>query len=98
MNLISLLFWDVMQRMLLVIYQRLVTTYQSHLKGSSSHSSWTAWLLKMERIVFPEVSVNNYQPMLRNTPEEQRSHLHHGRSLNLVNFIQIILSKSTKWY
>lgn len=98
MNLISLLFWDVMQRMLVVIYRRLVTTYPSHLKGSSGRSSWTAWLLKMGRIGSPEMSANNYRSTLRNTPEEHRSHLHHGRNLNLVNFIHIMLLRSTNWY
>jgi len=31
----SSVFWDVMQRMLLVSYRRFGTTYRSHLQGSS---------------------------------------------------------------
>jgi len=30
---------------------------------------------------FPETSVNNYECMLRNIPEERRSHFHRGGSL-----------------
>ena len=43
----------------------------------------TAWLLKMEPISRPETSVTDYQLTLRNTPEEQRPHLHRGWTLKL---------------
>jgi len=53
------------------------------------HSSWTSWHLQVGLICCPETSVWNYHPTLRNIPEQRRSHLHRGGSLNspiLPNF------------
>jgi hypothetical protein len=36
--------------------------------------TWSAWHLKMGMIGCPETSVNNYQPIPRNKPEERRAH------------------------
>ena len=63
----SLLFWDVTQRRLVIIYRRFGTTYLSRLQGSSS----SARPLKIRPIRCPETSVNNYQSTLRNIPEER---------------------------
>jgi hypothetical protein len=38
-------------------------------------SSWTSWPLNMGLIGCPETSAQNYQSMLRNIPEQRRSHL-----------------------
>ena len=40
-----------------------------------------SWPLKMGAILCPETSVKDYHSMLRNTPEERRSHRHRGGSL-----------------
>jgi hypothetical protein len=45
--------------------------------------TWAAWPLQMGPIGCLETSVTNYQSTLRNIPEEQKSHLHLGRSLIL---------------
>ena len=39
-NLVSLLFWDVTRRRLVVTYRRFGTVYQSHLQGPSSPRTW----------------------------------------------------------
>ena len=69
-----------MQHMLLV-YRRFVTFCQSHLDN-----------LKIGPKDCPETSVRNYEPTLRNTPEEQRVGVHPGGSLKFSNmdiFLQI---------
>ena len=43
------------------------------------------WPLKMGLKGFSEMSVTNYRSTLRNIQEEQRSHLHHGKSLNYMS-------------
>jgi hypothetical protein len=50
------------------------------------HSTWTAWLLKMEAIGSPETSVTNYQSALRNMAEERSSH--NFTHLSLCGFIK----------
>jgi hypothetical protein len=42
--------------------------------------------LKMGFIVCPETSIRNYQPPLRNIPEESRAHLDRGESLKSCIF------------
>jgi len=37
---VSLLFWDVTQRRLIVTYRRFGTVYRSHLQGPSSQRTW----------------------------------------------------------
>jgi len=41
-------------------------------------AGWNAWPSRMEAIGSLETSVNNYQPTMRNIPEERRTHLHRG--------------------
>jgi len=65
----SSLFWDVTQRRLVVSYQRFGTTYRSHLQGSSSQTPLKDGTNTLSR------NVGNYQPTLRNIPEERRCHL-----------------------
>ena len=65
------LFWDVTQPLLEVSYLLFGTVYWSDLQGSSSPIP----------IGCPEMSVTNYQLMLRNIPEGRRYHLQSGRSL-----------------
>jgi len=72
----SMLFWDVRQHRLAVIYRRFGTNFRHHLQESS-----------IPRRTLEDVidtlsrNVGNYQSTLRNTPEERRFHLHLGRSL-----------------
>jgi hypothetical protein len=54
-------------------------------------SSWTAWQLKIGQIPCPETSVNNYPSLLRNIPEEQRSHFE-SWSLKLLKLFADFLS------
>jgi hypothetical protein len=58
----TLLFGDITQRRLVVSYRRFGTTYQS------------IWPLNMGPVGCLEASVTNYQSMMRNIPEERRSH------------------------
>jgi len=46
-------------------------------------SSWTDGPLKMGLKGCPETSVWNHHSTLHKIPEECRSHLHHGKSLEL---------------
>ena len=60
-----------------------------------SSNARTTWLLKTEQIVCPETSRINYQPKLRNVPEERRSYLFLSRvelrfSLQLVKLCTIL--------
>ena len=50
-------------------------------RAKQSRKFWTTWFFKMEPIGCLETSVRNYHYILRNFPEECRSHLLHGRSL-----------------
>jgi len=62
-----------------------------------------AWPLKMGPISCPETSLNNYQPRLRNVPEERRSDLYRGEGLksHLVLFLSDphlpFFTQSTTW-
>jgi len=47
------------------------------------------WPLKMATILCPKMLATNYISTLCNTPKEQRSHLHCGRSLELPNVHEI---------
>jgi uncharacterized membrane protein YgcG len=73
---ISVLFCDITQRRVVILYRRFGTTYQSHLQGSQ-----TSWSSKMGLIPCPETSEKDYHTALRNTPEERRSHRRRGGSL-----------------
>jgi hypothetical protein len=61
---------------------RSVPTFRDNI---SVPSSWTSWPLKMGLIGCPETSLQNYHPTLRNIPQERRSHLHRGGSLESRN-------------
>jgi len=60
------LFWAITQRVGVISYQRLGTTYRS---------------LDLEPIFSPEMSVRNYHYLLRNNPELCSYHLLRGGSL-----------------
>jgi len=66
----SALFWDIIQCIVVIPYRCFRTTYQSHLKGPRIQEEC------------PKMSVRNYHYILHNIPEEHRSHLLQGRSLN----------------
>ena len=72
------LFRDVARRRLVVKYRHFGTSYRYHLQGWSIPSSpsrlGTAWHFKMGPIACPEKSPANYQPTLRNIPDDERSH------------------------
>jgi len=42
---------------------------------------------RSDRISCPETSVNNYQPIPSNNPEEQRAHLRCGESLESRKYL-----------
>jgi hypothetical protein len=69
----SALFWDVMQRRVIILDRCFGTNYRSHLQGSRP--------LKMRPIGCPETSVKDYQSTLCNIPEERRSHQHRDGNL-----------------
>jgi hypothetical protein len=69
----SVLFLDVTQCWMVVLYRRFGTSYLSHLQRP--FSSWTSWPLKMGPIGCPETSVQNYQSTLRNIADARRFHL-----------------------
>jgi len=46
-NLVSLLFWDVTRRRLVVTYRRFGTVYRSHLQGYSSPRTWFNFISKV---------------------------------------------------
>ena len=50
------------------------------------HSSWIYWLSKIGPIGCPETSVRNYHSVLRNIPEERRSHLYRAEAWNQIEF------------
>jgi len=82
------LFWALMQRVVIVLYQNCVTTYRSHLQGSRIQPNGPIFKgqefpFKMEPKSYPETSVRNYHYSLRNNPEERSSHLLRGGSLKL---------------
>jgi hypothetical protein len=65
----SALFWDIMQRRVVILYRCFGTIYGSHLQaGLLDPRSWD-W-------VCPETSVKDYHWTLRNIPEERRSHMY----------------------
>jgi hypothetical protein len=71
----SFLFWDVTHRRLVVSYRRFGPTYKSHLQGSS----------RLAR------NVGIYQSTLRNIPEKQISHLHHGGGRKSKHFMFLLV-------
>jgi hypothetical protein len=46
----------------------------------------------METIGFAEMSVNSYQPMLPNNPQEGRPYLHPGESFKSRKFLKLIIN------
>jgi hypothetical protein len=62
-------FWVITQRVEVIFYWHLRTTYWSHLQGLSF------WPLKMGRIGFSEASVRNYNYLLHNNIEERSSQI-----------------------
>jgi hypothetical protein len=64
----SVLFWDIMQHTVLILYQR----FRDNLLVPS-----------LQGLIGLEMSVRNYHCTLRNIPEECISHPHCGRSLKL---------------
>ena len=75
----SWLFWDVTQRLLVVVYRHFGTAYQSHLQQHSS----------------PETSVRDYQRTLRNIAEDLRHQLNCSVSLESRGKIYALLSRNT---
>jgi hypothetical protein len=74
----SVLFWDITQRWVVVLYQRFGTTCRVHRRGSTEP-------VIMGPIGCPETSVQNYHSTLCNIPEERRSHLNRGGSMVHLN-------------
>jgi hypothetical protein len=62
------LFWVITQWVVVICYRRFVTTYRSHLQGPRNQK------MAPERL-FRNVGKRNYHFLLRNNPEERRSHL-----------------------
>jgi len=58
----------------------------------------TALPLMMEPIGCPETSTTNYHSRLRNIPEERRSHLHLGGSLNSRIFALLDSCAGLGWF
>jgi len=73
----SAIFWDNLQRRVVLLYLSFGTIYWSHLPQSISFLDSS----KMESIGCPETSVWKHQSTLWNIPEERRSHLRHGWGL-----------------
>jgi len=74
------------QRSAVCWYTDRTAAIRRELKGSESTNfitSYTSWLLKIEPIGRPETSVRNCFCKLLNIPEECRTPLHRGGSLNL---------------
>jgi len=70
-------FWDVTQRRLLVSHRRFGKKIGPNIKCYAVQElvfPWTALPLNMGIIGCPETSMANYQPPLRNIPEERRPH------------------------
>jgi len=74
----STLFWDITQRITVITYQNFGTTYRSHLQDLEDGTQRLS--LKMGSTGRPETSARNCHDMLRNIPEERRSHLIRGGS------------------
>jgi hypothetical protein len=75
LNITTALFWNLRQRTVLIPFRRFRTTYRSHLQGSR---------ISRRKLLFLDhftTSVRNYHSTLRQIPEERRSRLHRGRSL-----------------
>ena len=101
-HMISALFWDFMQSRLIVYYRRFGTTHHSHLRESSTPKKSgtivnrfpgvTLGLLlpsKMGTMSCPETSVRNYRSTLRKNPEDGRSYIHRGGSLEFRRANQV---------
>jgi hypothetical protein len=71
---VPVLFWDITQRRVVMLYGRVGSTKTSQHQGSRSP-------LKIGPIGCPETSVKDYRSTLRNIPEERRSHQHRGGKL-----------------
>jgi hypothetical protein len=70
------LFWDAMQRVVVIPYRRFGTTYRV--------PSFNSWPLKIGLISCPETLVRNYHYTLCMIPEDCRYHLLCGRSLKAL--------------
>jgi hypothetical protein len=72
----------------------LLGAYACCQSGSSNprrNSTWIAWIVDGTDRLYRNVS--NYQSTPRNIPEERRSHLQPGGSLNLLNLVRILCHK-----
>jgi hypothetical protein len=67
------MFWDNMQRRVVISYRRFGTIHRSYVRGSTS---WISRAMKMGPMGCHETSVRNCHCTLRIIPEERRSHLH----------------------
>jgi hypothetical protein len=85
----SLLSWDATQHRLVVNYRHFGTKYRSQLQGSSSPKTGLLDLDDVKDMLSRNV-VTDYQSTLRDIPEEQRSHLHSGRSLKSHMLINVL--------
>ena len=87
----SALFWVIMQRSVVFLYQRFRITCRSRLQGSKSPR-----LLKMGPIGYREMSIQKYHSTLCNIPQGRRSHKRsflHGYMINniyLFIFIKLV--------
>lgn len=91
----SSVFWDVMQRILVVVYRNFGTASRSH---SQTPKRCTAW--SMKRAPMPETSVNKYPHTLRNILEQRRPQLYRGKRLKFctVKKAQTRILKSPNIY
>ena len=70
-------------------------TFRDNLSVSSSRIK-QLWPLNTGPTGCPETSESNYQPTLRNIPEDQRSHLHRGGSLRSSVRFSLTMDTSLK--
>jgi hypothetical protein len=90
-QMLSALFWDFTQRLVVVLYRRFETTYRYHLQASRSPrrklSSWASWVLNMGPICCTETSVGNCDSALLNIPEQRRYLLCVGSNRKITHFV-----------
>ena len=80
-----MLVWAIAHLVVAISYGRFGTTYQSHLQGVRTLGIQSLRTLKMGSIGSTETSVRNCHSSLLNSPEECRSHLRDGGSLESRN-------------
>lgn len=92
------LFWAMTQRVLVISYGSLRTTYQSHLQASIFFTAED----RTDRF-FRKVGKKNHQYSLRNSSEERSSHLQRGRRLKSrigsyeIKILKCVLRRELIW-